>query len=150
MDDRDAPCANQKMANLVFMTGCYFTLFHPLNILQLPRLLEERFQRAVETEDREPALAGDGLDPVLLLACGHLGAEVNVHRAIGVNLRAAIQADRGKLLAILQLGPAERIVNQHRPEILGGHLGRNVELVVFRAIEEVARAILVGPQVVGT
>ena len=51
-----------------------------LNVVQHPVLVVERFERAVEAEDREPALARHGLNPVLLLTRRHLGTEVNVHR----------------------------------------------------------------------
>src|SRR5450755_3438996 len=40
---------------------------HQLDLAQPPLLREERFARAIETKDREPALAGRGLDPVAIL-----------------------------------------------------------------------------------
>ncbi len=40
------------------------------DVVGLPCLVEERVQRAVETEEREPAFARDRLDPVLLFARG--------------------------------------------------------------------------------
>jgi len=43
-------------------------------------------QRAVETEELEPGFAGDGLDPVGVLAGGRLGSEVEVVGAVVVGL----------------------------------------------------------------
>ena len=70
------------------MTGDWFAAEvsrHSYDIVQLPGLVEERLQRAVEAEDREPALAGNGPDPVLLLRL--IRAEVDVDRAVGIDLR---------------------------------------------------------------
>src|SRR5262249_40538070 len=38
---------------------------HRLDLSRSPGSVEERLERAVEAEQREPALAGNGLDPVL-------------------------------------------------------------------------------------
>src|SRR5262245_24407816 len=80
---------------------------HLLDVRQLPALVEVRFGRAVEAEDREPAAVWQCLDPVLLLAGRQLRAEVDVDRSVRVLLRIGIHADRGQFLAVLQLGPAQ-------------------------------------------
>ena len=59
---------------------CYLT--------RSPFLREERFERAVEAQDREPALFRIGLNPVAPLDPRGLGrAEVDRRRAVGVRLR---------------------------------------------------------------
>src|SRR5215471_7296727 len=55
---------------------------HSFDVVELPRLVEIGLLRSVESEVREPALAGDGLDPVLRLR-GLGRPEVEVHRSVG-------------------------------------------------------------------
>src|SRR4051812_40336698 len=55
-----------------------------LELARPPALVEERLERAVQAQDREPALARDGLHPVVLLARRRLGAEIQVRRAVRV------------------------------------------------------------------
>lgn len=54
-------------------------LLHQLNLPRSPSLLVERLQRAVEPQKRVPALAGDGLHPILLLAIRCFRTEVHIH-----------------------------------------------------------------------
>src|SRR5215468_4210808 len=61
-----------------------FSALPLLDVIQLPALVEERLERAVETEDRKPASARHGLDPVLLLTCRCVGSEVDVDAAVAV------------------------------------------------------------------
>jgi hypothetical protein len=66
-------------------------LLYHLNVRHRPALVEERLLRSVEAEPREPALLHRGLNPVRLLTGGHLRAEVNVHRAVGVLAQSLVQ-----------------------------------------------------------
>src|SRR5262245_16044106 len=61
------------------------------DVLELPALVEKRLGRPVESEDRKPALAGNGPDPVLLLF-RLLGPEDDVDRAVGIDRRLAVAA----------------------------------------------------------
>ena len=45
---------------------------HRFDLAQPPLFREERFERAVEAKQREPALAGHGLNPVAPLHSGRL------------------------------------------------------------------------------
>jgi hypothetical protein len=57
------------------------------NIIRFPGLIKEGFQRTVQTNVSEPALAGNGLDPVLFLPCRRAGAEIDIARSIIVLFR---------------------------------------------------------------
>src|SRR4029453_14090895 len=60
-------------------------LFDQLDLARTPRLVEERLLRAIEAQQREPALAGQRLNPVAILGVGGLGwAEINRRRAIRI------------------------------------------------------------------
>ena len=64
-------------------------LLHQLDLARPPLLREERFERAVEAQDREPALARDRSESSCR-ACTPVGlvrAEVDRRRAVGVRLR---------------------------------------------------------------
>ena len=61
-------------------------LFNQFRVSRFPTLIVEGFQGTVEAENGVPPFAGDGLDPVVLLPFGRLGAEVDVVGAIGVLL----------------------------------------------------------------
>ena len=54
-------------------------LLHQFKLPRSPSLLEERLQWAIETQKRVPALARDGLHPILLLADRSLRAEINIY-----------------------------------------------------------------------
>jgi len=98
-------------------------------------------------ERSETSLVGNGPDPIMILPFRHLGSEIDVHGAIGVHLGIGVLADRGKLLAVLQLGSAEGIVNQHRPKTIDRNLWWDTQSIVPPAIKEVAVRIPIGPQV---
>src|SRR5687767_3077653 len=70
------------------LTGFRAVLAQGLELARSPGLVEEGLERAVEAEDREPALALRRLDPVLLRAVrGSLGAEREGRGAVGVGGR---------------------------------------------------------------
>jgi AraC-like DNA-binding protein len=50
-------------------------LFAPFDLAGAPGLVEPRFERAVEAEDHEPAFAGKGPNPVVLISGGCFRAE---------------------------------------------------------------------------
>ena len=52
---------------------------HQLDFPDPPALVEVRLQWAIETQDCEPPLAGDGLDPVALLTRRSLRTKVHVY-----------------------------------------------------------------------
>ena len=56
---------------------------HQLDLARPPALVEERLERAIDAQDREPTLAGRRLNPGALLGLGGLGrAEADRCRAI--------------------------------------------------------------------
>lgn len=55
------------------------SLLQRLNLTGPPSFVEPRLERAVEAKERVPSFAGDGLHPVVLLAGGRLGPEIDVH-----------------------------------------------------------------------
>ena len=64
-----------------------------------PSLVEPRLQRAIKAQDGVPALAGDGLHPVLLLAGRGFGTEIDIDRPVGVNQESlGLAADARELL----------------------------------------------------
>ena len=68
-------------------TPAAFALPDQFDLARPPGLVEERLQRAVEAQEREPALAGHRLDPVAVLRVGWLGrAEIDRRRAVRVRL----------------------------------------------------------------
>src|SRR5512132_3899361 len=62
---------------------------HGFDLARPPGLVEERGLGVVEPKDRPPALAGDGLEPVVGLAVRRTGPEVEVGRTIRVGLHGA-------------------------------------------------------------
>src|SRR4051794_2407457 len=81
-------------------------LWQRFDIVQRPRLIEERLSRAIEAEDREPALAGNCLDPVAA-ALRLVRTEDDVDRTVRVNFRIDVGAHRRQGLTVLQLGTAQ-------------------------------------------
>src|SRR3954469_16433867 len=62
-------------------------LEHHFDLARAPFLREERLARAVQAQDREPAFAGHGLDPVAPRDAGWLGgAEMDCRGAVGIRL----------------------------------------------------------------
>src|ERR1035438_6243223 len=61
----------------------FVSSLHLLDVVELPGPVEKCLLRAVETEDGEPAFAGDRGQPVLTLA-GRLRAEVDVGGAVRI------------------------------------------------------------------
>ena len=54
-------------------------LLHRLDISRTPSLVKPRLKRAVETQEGVPALAGDGLHPIVFLARRSLRSEIDIH-----------------------------------------------------------------------
>jgi len=59
-------------------------LLHHFNLTGQPLSFVPRFRRAVESQEAEPALAGNGLEPVRFLAGRCLWAEVEIERPVVV------------------------------------------------------------------
>ena len=63
-------------------------LTHQFDLARPPFLREERFKRAVEAQEREPALARHGLNPVAVAYAFRLGrAEIDRRGAVRDRLR---------------------------------------------------------------
>ena len=93
---------------------------HQLDLAQPPFLREERFARAIETKDREPALAGHGLDPVAILCIGWPGwSEIDCRGAVGVRdgsrRRVRLASGTRKALRCLKHGASLVVVGRERP-----------------------------------
>src|SRR4051794_20401586 len=82
--------------------GLLVVVRHRLDVTRAPGFVEPGLERAIEPQDRVPAGAWHGLNPVRLLAGRGLGAEEDVDRAVVVleqSLRLA--ADAGIALLCL-------------------------------------------------
>ena len=74
-------------------------LFHQLNIVGLPGLVEPGLKWTIQSQDGEPALAWNSLHPVALLSGRGLGPKVQVDRGIVVHLNfLVLAADARELL----------------------------------------------------
>ena len=69
-----------------------------LELANLPGLVKPRFQRTVDPEHSEPALARDCRDPIILLAGQRLRPEIEIDRAVLVNVDATLVVLARKLL----------------------------------------------------
>jgi len=58
--------------------GPIIHLLNQLDLARPPAFVEEWLQRAVEPQNREPPLAGEGLDPVALFTRRHFRPKVHV------------------------------------------------------------------------
>ena len=52
-------------------------LFHQPNLARSPGLIDPGLERGIHAKDDEKALAGNGLDPVVLVALRRLGTKVD-------------------------------------------------------------------------
>src|SRR5262249_20645780 len=91
------------------------------NFARPPALVEERLERTVEAQDREPAFAGGRLDPVAPLDAGRQRrAEVDRRRAVRVRLgrRGRIRLAAGARVALPGVEHRARlvVVDRERPE----------------------------------
>ena len=99
-------------------------LFYQHDIVRSPRLVEPRFERAVESQGGVPTLAGDGLNPVAFLAGWRLRAEPDIHRTIGIHQQAfGLAAHRRPVLVGLEHRAGLAVVNNHGPEIFDRMFG---------------------------
>lgn len=90
-------------------------LLNQLDLPDLPALVEVRLQRTVDTQEREPALAGHGLNPVALLTRRRFGPEVDVVRTVAVG-------DRSRCGIRLASGPGEALrCSQHGTSLVIVH-----------------------------
>src|SRR6516162_5774255 len=145
------PASNQSAVASTAVWPCPWRLAHQLDLAGPPGLVDPRFERAVEAEHHKPALASDRLHPVGFLAGGRLWAEVEIDRAVSVDHQlVALVVLAGERFARLQLGARLRVVEHDRPEILCRNVRRNVEPVVLRAVERIARPIGVVQRVLRT
>lgn len=98
------------------------------DVVQRARLVEKGLRWAVEAEDREPALAGNYLDPIAA-AFRFVRTEDHAHRTVCVDFWIDVAAHRREGLAILQLGSAQRVVNDHGPKVFRRNVREHVQLV---------------------
>ena len=86
-----------------------FSLLHQLNLTWPPGLVEPGLERTIQPQDDEPALALNGLDPVLLPALGRLRSEIDIDGSVLVLLRL-IDEDRDiTALAVCVDGHPDRV-----------------------------------------
>jgi hypothetical protein len=71
----DSSRATFEFLNVAASTQCASVAIfaHVVDLARSPLLCEERLERSVEAQDRDPALAGQGLDPVAALGSVKLG-----------------------------------------------------------------------------
>src|SRR5262245_15432435 len=98
---------------------CRLSSLHFLDIAGFPAVVDRRFGRAVEPQNREIALARYCGEPVAVLAVRCVGAEIDIGTAIGVRYWLVARAERREGLPV---GEARRVlgfVERHRPEVGG-------------------------------
>src|SRR5215217_2921129 len=112
---------------------------HRLELVQLPALVEPCLQRSVEAEEREPRLAGERLDPVVLLALWCPRTEVQIVGAVLVNLQRAGVAGQGgpDRRRHLDEGAGLGVVDVDGPEVLGRRVGIYPQAVRLAPVEDV-------------
>ncbi len=109
-------------------------LFYQLEIVQLPGFVDIAFQRTIKAEHHKPALAGYCLDPIIVLTIGHLGPEVYIDAAIGVDLGIAGAAN-GNLPPRIEQTATRGVVGSDGPETFHRRLGGYPQPIVFTAIQ---------------
>src|ERR1700739_3598871 len=115
---------------------------HRLYLFRPPSLVKPRFKRTVETQDRIPSLAGDGLHPIVFLVGRSLRSEINIYRTIRIDQQPLRQAaDRGELLIGLEHGACLVVIQRERPEGLGGDVGWHMHSVRLAAVKGTALGI---------
>jgi hypothetical protein len=93
-------------------------LFHQFNFAGTPSLVDPRFERGIHAKDHEPALAGNRLDPVVLVTLWRLGAVVDGVGSVLILLEPlGISANSGRGLFGLEHGPRLGVVDRDDPEV---------------------------------
>lgn len=124
-------------------------LFNQHDFTRPPGLLKPWFERAIHSENDEPALAGNGLEPVVLVSLGSLRGEVDVSRAVIVVLDPlGLATDGGEELAGLEHRTGLCVVNRDCPEVIDRRICWNVQLVGLSAIEGLFDGIDIGDGIV--
>ena len=126
-------------------------LIDQLRITGLPGLVVEGLKRAIQAKDGVPPLAGVGLDPVILLTVGCLRTEIHVVGTIGVLLQSFLVAvDARETLVGLQHAAGLVVAEREGPEVLGGNVRRQVDLVGLAAVEGIAVLVQISDGVLGS
>src|SRR5438132_10709093 len=135
---------NEQVSRFAF-TICDVPLvcssLHLFDVRKLPSFVEEGFVRIVQAKSRKPGAAWRSRYPVRLLSGRRLGAEVNVHRAIGVFLHRRairIEADHRRFA---DKGVCKTVVSDDRPILLCRNIGGNVQLVGMLAADRLAATV---------
>ena len=74
----DAVCVGPT-AEGAMLNSAVADLLHRFDLSRTPSLVEPRLKRTVEAQQSGPALAGDGLHPVVFLADRSLRSEIDIH-----------------------------------------------------------------------
>lgn len=118
---------------------------HQLKFTGTPSLIDPRLEQAIHTDNDEPTLAGNSLDPVVLesLRCPRTkvdceGAILICPDALGIGVEAR------KLLIALEHEAGLRIVDRSCPKVCNGRIGRDFELIGLRAVKGLTVRINVG------
>ena len=86
---------------------------HLLDILEHPALVVERLKRPIEPENREPALASNGLDPVFLLAGRHRRTEIDIDGPSALIFGSVYLLTDGNFLPFCSSDRLKGIVDEH-------------------------------------
>ena len=104
---------------------------HQLDLAGSPSLVEPRLQRTIQAQQCVPALAGNRLHPVALLAGRRTRPEVDVDRGVGVDLESlGLAADGRPLLIGLQHGTRLVVIKDDGPEVRHRNVRRKAKPVV--------------------
>ena len=110
----------------------------PLELARFPGLVEPRLWPTLEAKDYEPTLARNRLYPAVLLSGRGLGAELDIHRTIGVGVTPCPDCWRSGIAgrSVASSGVLF-VVDDDRPEILDHDIRRQVQLVSLCAVDRV-------------
>src|SRR5271154_4572620 len=113
----------------------------------LPALVEENFERPVEPEQWKPAPARNRFDPIPLMAGWRARPEIDVDRAVTIDIGIGIFADAREFLAVAQHRTTLGIVQNHGPEILHRNLGWYVQVISLGAVEKFTLGVTGRPKI---
>ena len=140
---------NPPEARLASGPGIYKALIYELDIARLPLAFKPGLQRTVKPKNSEPALIGDGLNPIRLMSLRCLWAKPQRNRSISIDhhITIALIVFRRIRLAGLQHRTSLGVIDHDGPEVLGRNVGRDIDLIGLRPVEISTLGIRCGKRV---
>src|SRR6516164_8044601 len=114
-----ANCAPSFMARLLDAQSLNF-----FDVARLPALIDCRFGRTVEAQDREITFPRYRRQPVTRFSIRCFRSEIKINRAIGVLCWLITRAERRERLTVGKTRCVFGLVQCDRPKVGGGDVGR--------------------------